>query len=248
MILQDKSGQFETLTTYLINLESRPDRLNSAIFEAQKVGLQLKQITATPATLKNNSSDLLSPAALACWDSHKRAMEEFLATGDSHCIIAEDDFLISNRRDLAGQIQAININDFDFLQIGFLNTGLLDRISRYLTNFESLFFINVASIVSKSPSLSEKYSQKLRVRRNHKLPSFWVADDIRAGSHLYLISRRFAEIASRLNDPAFLTADGFYMALAWGKHFKMARTRQSYVRQSNSPSSIKVKTTHMRKL
>jgi GR25 family glycosyltransferase involved in LPS biosynthesis len=246
--LQDKSGQFERLTTYLINLENRPDRLESAIFEAQKVGLQLRQIKATPATFNNNSSDLLSPAALACWDSHKRAMEEFLATEDSHCIIAEDDFLISNQKNLAGQIQAIDINDFDFLQIGFLNTGLLDRISRYLTNFESLIFISVAKIISKSSSLSAKYSQRLRVRRSYKVPIQLVADDIRAGAHLYLISRKFAEIASRLNDPAFLTADGFFMALAWDKHFKMARTRQSHVRQSNSPSSIKVTTAGRRKL
>lgn len=237
--LQDQSGQFRGIVTYLINLELRTDRLKSAITEANKAGLNLERVDATPAVSNPNTLDILSPPAFGCWDSHKRAMSEFLKTDNSFCIIAEDDFLITNVASLAKQIESINLNAFDFLQVGFLNTGLLDRMSRIFANFESLIFISCSRIMSRFPKISRKYSQRLRVRRSYMLSYRWVADDIRAGAHFYIISRGFAETASKLNDPAFLTADGFYMALAWDKHFKMARTRHSYVKQSNSPSSIK---------
>jgi hypothetical protein len=79
----------------------------------------------------------------------------------------------------------------------------------------------------------------LRIQRLQNVPSGFVSDDVRSGAHAYIVSRNFAKILISLNEPAFLTVDGLYSALAWDKYFRMIRVRHSLIDQSNSPSSIK---------
>jgi glycosyl transferase family 25 len=91
---------------YLINLDRRPDRLAAMTAGAAALGLALTRIAAVDA----RGTD---PAALdrwfapsgplgeiprgdkACFLSHRRAWEAFLATDDAHAVVLEDDVRLS---------------------------------------------------------------------------------------------------------------------------------------------------------
>ena len=63
-------NQLSNFNSYLINLESRPDRLASSVDEAKKLNLNLIRIDAVTAKFDRQSDQLLSSSALACWNSH----------------------------------------------------------------------------------------------------------------------------------------------------------------------------------
>jgi len=91
---------------YLINLDRRPDRLAVMASQAETLGLGLTRIPAVDARAAD-------PAALdrwfapsgplgeiprgdkACFLSHRRAWEAFLATDDAHAVVLEDDVRLS---------------------------------------------------------------------------------------------------------------------------------------------------------
>ncbi len=240
MSLERDKNQLSSLNSYLINLESRPDRLISSIEEAAKLTLNLIRIDAVSAELEPESKQLLTPYALACWNSHKKVLSEFLKSEDSHCLILEDDFFVKSPSRVFSEMSKIEVNDWDFIQIGFLNTGLRDRMTRYMSNLETSIFRIADTIGQFAIFRKLDFNSRLRIQRLQGVPKNSVPDDIRSGAHCYIVSKFLAQTLISLNNPAFLTADGLYSALAWDKSFKMIRLRKSVVSQSNSPSSIKV--------
>jgi GR25 family glycosyltransferase involved in LPS biosynthesis len=227
------------IDSYLINLGTRLDRLNSSVIEAKKLELNLIRVEAIPAFTNPSNGGLLSPSAHACVESHMKALRLFLATDSEHCLILEDDFIVLSHRRVVDTFDRIDLRDWDFVQIGFLNTGFRDRIFRLLTNYETSIIRLVETLDRHFSPKSLKVSSRLRIKRIKKVPRGFVPDDIRSGAHAYVISRKMAEKVLLLNNPAFLTVDGFYSALAWDKSFKMMRVRKSFINQSDSPSSIK---------
>ena len=228
------------LTSFLINLEDRPDRLMSAELEAKKLGLSLHRVDAIKSTSAFEGESLLSPAATACWESHKKALSLFLESKNNHCLILEDDFLVISPSGVSRSIAQIQLDDWDFIQLGFLNTGFRDRIQRILSNLETSVFRRLSSLAKVWLFRQTNFDRRLRVHRVRHVPSRFIPDDIRSGAHSYIISRDLAGTVLKLNNPAFLTADGFFSSLAWDKSFKMIRVRRSHINQSNSASSIRV--------
>jgi GR25 family glycosyltransferase involved in LPS biosynthesis len=239
MRLKNSKKKLSEIDSYLINLGARLDRLNSSVIEAKKLELNLIRVDAIPAFAKPSNGGLLSPSAHACVESHLTALRLFLATDSEHCLILEDDFIVLSHRKVMATFDRLDLRDWDFVQIGFLNTGFRDRIFRLLTNYETSVVRLVETLDRHFSPKSLKVSSRLRIKRIKKVPRGFVPDDIRSGAHAYVISRKMAEKVLLLNNPAFLTADGFYSALAWDKSFKMIRVRKSFINQSNSPSSIK---------
>lgn len=227
------------IDTYLINLGTRSDRLNSSRIEAQKLSLNLIRVDAVPAITNPPAGNLLSRSAHACFESHMKVLRLFLSSNSEHCMILEDDFLVLSPKRVKVFFSRIELSDWDFVQIGFLNTGFRDRISRLLTNYETDIIRVVESLDRHFLPSRISVANRLRIKRIRKVPRGFVPDDIRSGAHAYVISRTMAEKLLLLNNPAFLTADGFYSSLAWDKAFRMIRVRKSFVSQSNSPSSIK---------
>ena len=228
------------LSSFLINLEERTDRLRSAEEEARKLGLRFTRVDAVKGTSIFERESLLSPAATACWESHKKVLSLFLESEGNHCLVLEDDFLVISPIGVYRSVEQIQIDDWDFIQLGYVNTGFRDRIQKILTNIETSVFRTLNSLSEIQLFGRLNLGARLRVQRARRVPSRFVPDDIRSGAHAYIISRRLATVVLTLNNPAFLTADGFYSSLAWDKSFKMLRVRNSHINQSNSPSSIKV--------
>ena len=91
---------------YLINLDRRPDRLAAMTAQAQGLGLALTRIAAVDggATDPADLDRWFAPSGplgeiprgdKACFLSHRRAWQAFLATGDAHAVILEDDVRLS---------------------------------------------------------------------------------------------------------------------------------------------------------
>lgn len=230
-------GMSYEIPIYLINLDSRLDRLDDCEVQAMKNNLNFQRISATmpPEILPANT--LISPPAYACLQSHLNTLETFLATEDSHALILEDDFEIVNARAFAGFLITKNYLNFDFVQLGFLRMGVRHRLDLATLKVENLLVRSLIQILRTSPNSS--LFGRLRIRRNLEVPSGFIPDDIRSGAHCYIVSRDFAKVILKLNNPAFLTIDSLYGSLPWNHHFRMIRTSKPWVGQSKSKSSIK---------
>lgn len=87
---------------YLINLDRRPDRLATMMAQAQTLGLVVERIAAVdgrsadPAELErwftaSGPLGVLSAGDKACFLSHRMAWAAFLASGEAHAVVVEDD-------------------------------------------------------------------------------------------------------------------------------------------------------------
>lgn len=91
---------------YLINLDRRPDRLAAMTARAGALGLALTRIAAVDAktTPAAELDALFAPGGplgplpvgdKACFLSHRRAWQAFVATGEAHAVVLEDDVRLS---------------------------------------------------------------------------------------------------------------------------------------------------------
>jgi hypothetical protein len=122
----------------------------------------------------------------------------------------------------------------DFIQIGFLRLNLIESLEIIARNIYN-------EIVRRGfvPQLFDFFGFKEAKRATtrewrRELPSNFVLNDVRYGAHGYLISKKFAAQISQLNNPAFLAADDFYVALSKMKSFRMIRIKNSKIAQGES--------------
>ena len=228
--------------TFLINLESRPDRLVRANIEASKISAKVTQIVAVDGLAHTErSSGLLTNTQQACFDSHRLAYQHFLLSNASHALILEDDLLVKFPEKLLRTFYHKNVTEFDLIQFGFLRMGLRHRIDLFLVFVENFTFKFISKVGKFLPFENSRFSNRLRIRRQLVGMSEFIQGDIRSGAHCYLISRRLAEFILRINPPYYLPIDSFLGTLQYTDSFRVTRSRKNLVRQSNSPSSIKGK-------
>lgn len=228
------------MKAYVINLAHRTDRWKSVEFQSSFLPVAVERFDASDASIfAGLDSSYLPPAVLACFDSHRKLLAEFLKSDDKYALILEDDFLLKKPIKLDYFNQLLNYN-LDFLQIGFLQTTVFQSISIANQNFFDLIYKFGAKISTfRVPSTLTKFlSSKLLFSEQIDIPLNIVLHDVRPGTHAYLISRKLALAIQEINSPTFLSADGLYIALGPLRHFKMGRLRRSKIFQSNSPSSI----------
>lgn len=224
---------------YVINLSSRLDRREKVTNTLAKLGLEFNLVPAVDANeLKSrNLSFVLPIAAQACWDSHLLAMQAFLETTEPYALIFEDDVELRKWKNVKSLLNCLPAGNFDLVQLGFVNTGLIDRIHRYLKNLESTIFQVLYEISKRDADC--RLSTRLRVSRRSDMGFKLVADDIRAGAQAYLISRRLTQTITTSCQRPMVPIDGLFMSLGWTTKYKMARTLFNCIPQDNSPSSIK---------
>lgn len=129
------------LPIFAINLDRETDRWNELRASAEAAGLTLQRIAAVDgraiaekdwteidlaAARKMSGRDIL-PGEYACYRSHLKALEAFLAGGEAYGLIVEDDVLF--REDTSRRIQAIiaAVPDFDVIKLTNHRTSLFMR-------------------------------------------------------------------------------------------------------------------------
>ena len=244
MDLGQKNPQRDSLqlsTFYVINLASRSDRRQHALDQISRFGLNSIFIDAVSVDkLTTDEFGFLTPPAFACWKSHMKAFESFLASGDSMAVILEDDFQIDNFQALQRTLRKLNFENFDVVQIGYLINNYRERLEIFFKNMEFLVFLSLRKIIHLYPTLNSKYARRLRIQRVVDVPIGFVPDDLRAGAHAYIVSRSAAQrILSSFGEQNILTMDGFLISTNWTRPFRTIRVSRSHISQMNSPSSIR---------
>ena len=225
--------------SYLINLDSRKDRLQESLIEANKVGIDFTRVSAIqPNNLSKSelNNSLLTPGALACLRSHQKVWSAIVASDLPYGLILEDDFQIRSPTKFFRLIDRAEYEQLDLLQVGFLNMNFRYWIDIKIQNIESFIFILLSKFFTKK---FDGVARRLRVKRHAPVRFGFVADDFRAGAHAYFISRLTAEKLLALPDTKYLTVDGFLCAIGWTRAFKVVRLSKSLINQRNSESSIR---------
>lgn len=217
----------------MINLNNRTDRWQTSSVQLDKLGWQGQRVEAIDSPA--DSKIFTNPAVASCWLSHKKALNEFLLTKDTHALILEDDFEVKGNFNET-EIQKLTDCDLDFIQLGFLYTTILERIYIKAENIYDLL-IRLYGLLEKGIK-NKKVSRKLLVQERQSLPFGLVFADIRPGAHSYILNRKAATFLISVNEPIFLSTDDLYMSLGHMRYLRMARFRKSKVGQTNSASSI----------
>lgn len=114
---------------YVINLDRSTDRFSHMADQCDRLGLELKRVSAVDGRLfsadqlqASIAADSrwpmpLTPAEIGCFLSHRRCLEEFVQSSDLHALIVEDD--IDFARDAASLLQWIDWipSDADLVKI-----------------------------------------------------------------------------------------------------------------------------------
>ncbi len=228
----------DTVNVYLINLDSRQDRLDQARKQLEHFGIDFERVSAVASRPDFSIvHPFVTPSVAAIWLSHVKALSMFLESGSQRALILEDDFLICSRKDeLIKRIQLVS--DYDLLQVGFLVTNFFDWISYKFVNISDLFFKTLSRYSHLSLPFSKSLSKKFLVYKQDSISLKIVKGNFRAGAHAYIVTRDFAEELLKFNNPIVFSTDQFYMSLAAMNSFNIARLRKSIIGQSKSHSSV----------
>ena len=128
--------------------------------------------------------------------------------------------------------------EIDFLQIGYLRINGFEYFTILMRNFYNFFvtrglFVEFFSVLGFAEVKRVKNQKWLR-----GIPNNYVLNDIRYGAHCYVVSPSFSAKMLNLNNPPFLAADDFYVALSKMKSFKMFRLSKSLSKQDFYKSSF----------
>lgn len=224
------------MKAFVINLDVRSDRWNDVMAQQRDLGLQIVRVPAVNIS-SVEESPYVTKVIAATWQSHQKAMRLFLESDEEYALIMEDDFLLKHKEIKKSIDDKMNL-DVDFLQLGFLITNHLDRV-QFIINDSVDFCLKILAFISLRISFMKTYfGSRLLIREQRGIPLSIVCNDIRPGAHAYIVSRKFAQFVTKINKPAFLSADAVYISMGWMRTFKMYRLRRSYISQSDSYSSI----------
>jgi len=226
------------MKVYLINLDERTDRLSRASKQLNEAGCEFERVSAIkPSKDFERLFPYVTPGVAAIWLSHMECMERFLKTKQEYALILEDDFLLPKSLQSLEKILPPEFS-FDFFQVGFLITNLVDRFDFSISNsFDLLLkFLSKVSRLSIKPfgQLRSRFLVKDQVGTSFQI----VRHDVRPGAHAYIVSRSFAQDLVRMNNPLLFSTDAFYISLAKMRGFTMLRFRKSRIGQDGSTSSI----------
>ena len=227
------------MKAYVINLADRTDRWESVLNQSQFIPYEIERFEASNSSSFQGLDALLPAAVLACFDSHRKLLADFLKTDQDYALVLEDDFMV-NRFLQKEEFERLLALGFDFLQIGFLSTTIFQKISIVNKNvFDSFYKCGAKLIGLHLPPAAHRFLKSKTIFKE-QVDISWkiVLHVVRPGTHAYLISRKLASTIQTINSPTFLSADGLYIALGPLRSFRMGRLRKNLVSQSESPSSI----------
>jgi GR25 family glycosyltransferase involved in LPS biosynthesis len=219
---------------FLINLDDRRDRLDSATKQLNEIDLKFTRVSAVSSRDVEENLFLTEPV-LACWKSHIKTYSRLIASDLEYALVLEDDFLIKNPKKFSSFLESLYMEQFDLLQIGFLLPGMFNRMRWIFEELEKLIFYSLG-FISRNLGL-KSLSQRLRIAEARSVSVRFTQSSFLPGTHAYLINRKMALALMSLDSPQF-SADEFFIALSKMRSFKMARFWRSLITQSNSAPSI----------
>jgi GR25 family glycosyltransferase involved in LPS biosynthesis len=208
------------LLIQVINLATRPDRLNLISADLHKAGLSFETQQAVDGKTVEIESKFLSKSEIGCFTSHINSMRRHVETGAQFSLILEDDAVFSpvvNEEFLSEMTALMSRNHLDILQIGFIE------------HFYSL---------SIRRGILEFLIDLLKGRGQKDVSGFrFVLGEFRAGAHAYIINARLAEaISTAVKEPPLIPWDGYLECLAGqiGRgEMRVARLVKSVVAQAS---------------
>jgi GR25 family glycosyltransferase involved in LPS biosynthesis len=225
--------------TLVINVKSNIERRQNIASRLGQASINFNFVQAVePIEFTLDRPEYLTDTAKAVWLSHRKCLE-LSASVSQPTLILEDDAVLNFNATTLDELSGVMIElDLDFIQIGYLKINLAEGFSIILRNFYSFF-----TRKARGTKLFELFGfmevgrAKDQSWRN-SLPKNFIVNDVRYGAHCYLISPNFASKLIDLNDPPFLPADDFYVALSRAKSFKMLRLMKSKCSQDGTQSSF----------
>ena len=223
----------------VINLDDRQDRWHQSQIQFEKLPSTPKRISAVDAKLSSSlGTGYLIDYVAACNYSHRLAWQGLLSSEYSHLLVLEDDFLLKRRID-PSIFALLEVQNLDLLQLGYITSSLEERTWLEIENFKDLLLKFIVLIDKKFVLNLSLVRNKLLLRERVGLSYGTVLNSFGAGTHAYIINRHMAQELLKMNDPIFLSADAFLIALARMRIFRMGRLRRSIVAQSGSTSSMR---------
>ena len=208
------------LLIQVINLVTRPDRLDRMRFQLETAGLSFETLVGVDGKKAGFESKFLSAGEIGCFKSHVNAMRRQKEIGAAYSLILEDDAALSsavNEKFLSEMIDLMERNKLDMLQIGFIE---------HFYSF-SLRSGILEAVISLLNGRGKKDASGAR----------FVLGEFRSGAHAYLVSNRLAEgISSAISEPPLLPWDDWLGLMAKAqthRNIRIARLVKSVVSQAS---------------
>jgi GR25 family glycosyltransferase involved in LPS biosynthesis len=241
---------------YLINLESRADRLANVISRVREIDSPIIRVSAiTGEEVRNMGNPIFAPQNnVANWHSHMKVLRLFLDSKDEYCVILEDDVLfVNNGVNFLTKLIDSKVRDIDILQFGYLSingrldSGEKDALFRFKARCARKLKSLALSVLDRFQNLDSLKSRLNRTKRILKVFEYNekvlglnspLVEGFEAGTHCYLISRNGAKALLKYNNPALMSADLSMIVLSVARNFMVVRTTISYAVQDDTPVSI----------
>jgi GR25 family glycosyltransferase involved in LPS biosynthesis len=252
-----KNKQF---TNYLLNVDSRTDRLFNASNRFAEIGQSFTRVSAiTGSNLVENGFHLITrPNTEANWRSIQKIFKMFLESGDKFCFVFEDDVVFNPGYDLFSKCFHENFDQaVDVLQFGFLTfDGRNDDRKKNIYKVIRVYVVNLilarlkfVKFFSKCGYLANgtifenlldqlKESEKRILMQKQLGLKHPLIRAFEPGTHGFIISRRMAQLVCEFNLPMIMSADLVFMTLAKNPQFNIYRLGFPLASQDDTTPSI----------
>jgi GR25 family glycosyltransferase involved in LPS biosynthesis len=239
--------------SYVINLNTRPDRLQNVMKRFNSIGEEFERVEAIAgdSQFKHYEKFIAPKNVVANWKSHLECYRKFLESDADVCLIFEDDVEFTGQfRHFLNQLRKQEYFDFDVFQFGYLGSKLkfstfrkfkdvfTYSIFKYMHSVLQLILQNKPSKVLDKLSkivggLSYRIDQSNAFQLNGAIIPGFVS-----GTHAYAISRDMAQHLLSYNNPTILGADLALQILSMSGNWKIYRTPKSLALQDATSVSI----------
>ncbi len=252
--------EHKRFTNYLLNVDSRTDRLLNASNRFMEIGQSFERVSAiTGSDLVENGFKLITkPNTEANWRSIQKIFKMFLKSGDEYCFVFEDDVIFYPGFEEFLRNFHENFNqEVDVLQFGFLTfesrnddrkKNIYKVLRAYAQNFILARLKFISNISNRDYLTKNTFFQILlhQVRESEQRTLMQEQLGVKAplikafepGTHGFIISRRMAQLVCEFNLPMILSADLVFMTLAKNPHFYIYRLGFPLAGQDNTAPSI----------
>jgi GR25 family glycosyltransferase involved in LPS biosynthesis len=160
-------------------------------------------------------------------------MDLFLQTTSDYALVMEDDAVPSPGLDWVSILRSLEMemakHDLNYIQLGFISQLYKQTPIRKA----------LKGLASRRNQASASKTLTLKLAG---LTYEVILGESRAGTHGYIIDRAFAERVSELNEPVWVSTDGFFDRLASAQisngFFRMGRMKFSLVEQESRQESL----------